>query len=114
MSSSLTVHSIAYAATSCKSFRRFFYATILANDDYRHHRLVGGDGAPGGGIMKPIMIIAAAIIVYLAMQSTGNATETATSNPGCVAQYQAEYSAKWGEMTPLQRAWVGANAAACP
>ena len=64
--------------------------------------------------MKPIMIIAVAIMVYLAMQSTGSATETATNASGCVAQYEAEYSAKWGEMTPLKRAWVGANAAACP
>jgi hypothetical protein len=74
---------------------------------YLHPVLTGGDA------MKLMMIIAVAAMIYLAMQSAGNAAETATNGPGCVAAYDAEYSAKWGEMTPLQRAWVGANAAGC-
>lgn len=67
--------------------------------------------------MKQILMVAAlAIVAYLWLGGTGNASTTTpagTGNAGCVAQYEAEYSAKWGEMTLLQRAMVGLNAAGC-
>lgn len=67
--------------------------------------------------MRQILLIAAlALAAYLAMQSTGNASTSApvaTNAPGCVAAYEAQYTSRWANMSTLQRAIVGMQAAGC-
>ena len=62
------------------------------------------------------VIAALAIAAYMWMGGTGNASTTtpaATGNADCVAQYQAEYSSQWANMSLPPRALKAVNCASC-
>jgi hypothetical protein len=63
---------------------------------------------------KLILIITGlALALWLASGVSAQPQQPAPSDAGCVARYEAEYSAQWANMSTLQRALVGLNAAGC-
>lgn len=61
-----------------------------------------------------LIVIVAAAVMWLSSNSVGVSSSTsAIPKADCLQALRAEYTPKWAEMSALQRAMVGVQAASC-